>query len=226
MLALGALGVASLLTLIGIVVVAGLLSTRSFMMHSSQFLGIKAQHAVPLLLVGATAVLGGLPRAGESASQFRMRAETRLRAALDEPIRIGLLLLALLGVAAVVIVIVRSGNDAGVGVSGFELKIRALLDRLLPVRPRTKEFLFGHPLFVLGIAWWWRGRPRLAIPCFVAGSLGQASLLNTFCHIHTPLAISFWRDIIGLTAGALLGVALFYGAEAVLPRPTHLRIVS
>ena len=112
-----------------------------------------------------------------------------------------------------------AGNDAGVGVSGAELKGRAILDRILPVRPRTKEFLVGHPLFILGIAWWWRGRRRLGLPCLVFGSLGQVSLLNTFCHIHTPLVISVWRGGVGLVLGVLLGAAVFLLAERFTPPP-------
>jgi hypothetical protein len=38
------------------------------------------------------------------------------------------------------LVVLRSGNDGGVGVSAGELKVRALLDQLLYTRPRFKEF--------------------------------------------------------------------------------------
>jgi hypothetical protein len=45
------------------------------------------------------------------------------------------------------------------------------------------------------------------------GIIGQVSLLNTFCHIHTPLMLSLTRDLAGLALGALIGVALFCAAE-------------
>jgi Na+/proline symporter len=134
---------------------------------------------------------------------------------MSEPARFGTLIFGLIVLAGLALVIARTGNDAGVGVSGSELKMRAILDRIMPVRPRTKEFLVGHPAFVLGICWWLRGRRRLAVPAVVIGSLGQVSLLNTFCHIHTPMIISAWRDVIGLIVGSVIGLALFFIGERI-----------
>ncbi|MCW3096269.1 MAG: hypothetical protein JWL77_1887 [Chthonomonadaceae bacterium] len=211
--------IASGITAIGIIHVVGLLATRPFMVHASQFLGIKAQHAVPLLLVALVAVAGGVTLPDETWARWKARAAGQFRAAMQEPARFGLLIIGIVALAAIVLIVARTGNDAGVGVSGAELKGRAILDRILPVRPRTKEFLVGHPLFILGLAWWWRGRRRLGLPCLVFGSLGQVSLLNTFCHIHTPLIISAWRDGIGLVLGVLLGAAIFLLVERFTPPP-------
>ena len=210
---------ASGITAIGIIHVVGLLATRPFMVHASQFLGIKAQHAVPLLLVALVAVAGGATLPDETWVRWKARAASQFRAAMQEPARFGLLIVGIVALAAILLIVARTGNDAGVGVSGAELKGRAVLDRILPVRPRTKEFLVGHPLFILGLAWWWRGRRRLGLPCLVFGSLGQVSLLNTFCHIHTPLVISAWRDGIGLVLGVLLGAAVFLLVERFMTPP-------
>lgn len=210
---------ASAITAIGIIHVVGLLATRPFMVHASQFLGIKAQHAVPLLLVALVAVAGGTILPEETWARWKARAGGQFKVAMEEPARFGLLIIGIVALAAIMLVVARTGNDAGVGVSGAELKGRAILDRILPVRPRTKEFLVGHPLFILGLAWWWRGRRRLGLPCLVFGSLGQVSLLNTFCHIHTPLVISAWRDGVGLVLGVLLGAVAFLAAERLLPAP-------
>lgn len=211
--ALRQLCVASLITALGIVQVIGLLASRPFMVHASQFLGIKAQHAVPVLIIAVVAIAGGV-LSGETWGRFVSRAQLKLAEAMREPARFGMLLLGIIALAGFLLVVARTGNDSGVGVSSIELAVRNKLDRILPVRPRTKEFLVGHPAFVLALAWWWRGRRRLAIPAFVVGSLGQVSLLNTFCHIHTPLMISVWRDGLGLLFGALLGAVLFLGLEA------------
>lgn len=214
---LRALWLASLITLIGIIQVVGLLATRPFMMRANQFLGIKAQHAVPLLLIAAVALAGGILE-GDTWRRFGARALDRWRLVMAEPARYGMLALGIVAIAGLMLVVARTGNDAGVGVSGTELKLRTLLDRLLPVRPRTKEFLVGHPAYILALAWWWRGRRRLAVPTFVIGSLGQVSLLNTFCHIHTPLIVSIWRDGLGLLFGALIGAAIFLVLEVLFAR--------
>ena len=218
-ISLYALMIASAITLQGIIEVVGLLASRPFMVHQEQFLGIKAQHAVPLLIVAIAAVAGGGSLKNESWVEWKTRWKSSWKAALDEPARFGMLILGIAGLAALALVVARTGNDAGVGVSGTELKIRSILDHFLPVRPRTKEFLVGHPAFFLGIAWWMRGRRRIAIPAIVIGSLGQVSLLNTFCHIHTPLLASLWRDWLGLFFGSIFGMILFLISERMLPAP-------
>jgi hypothetical protein len=99
----------------------------------------------------------------------------------------------------------RTGNDSGIGVSGLELKFRAVLDRLMMVRPRTKEFLIGHPALFLGIAFLLKQRRLLGLPLVALGILGQVSLVNTFCHIHTPLLMSVIRAFNGLALGLVIG---------------------
>lgn len=217
MAAFRALLAASAITLIGIVHVIGLLATRPFMVQANQYLGIKAQHVVPLLIVGLVAAAGGILLPNESWAAFRARTATRLRETFHEPARFGTLLAALVVLAALALLVARTGNDAGVGVSGLELKFRAILDRVLPVRPRTKEFLLGHPAFVLGLALWFRGRRKWGLPIFVIGSIGQVSFLNTFCHIHSPLIVSLWRGGLGLLLGALIGAIAFRCLELFLP---------
>lgn len=212
---------ASAITSLGIAHVIGLLASRPFMTHTNQFLGIKAQHAIPLLIIAFVALIGGAAHSSETWAEFWARVEERLRSASAEPARFGLLLLGIVALGAFMLLVARTGNDAGVGVSGFEMKFRAFLDRALPVRPRTKEFLVGHPAFILGLLWWWRGRRKLALPCLVIGSLGQVSLLNTFCHIHSPLLVSVWRGGLGLVFGAALGLLLFLAGELFLFRKAN-----
>ncbi len=211
------LGQASLITLIGILFAVGLLASRAFMVKANQFAGIKAQHALPLLLVAGVFAFGGLPAASETLLGFRARLSLRVRSLWAEPARFGLLIAGLGGMLVLYLIISRTGNDSGVGASGAEMKLRAVLETYLPARPRTKEYALGHPAFVLGIAFWLRRRKMLAIPCLVVGSIGQVSLLNTFCHIHMPLELSVWRDVLGLFFGAFLGVAAFLMLDFVLP---------
>jgi len=217
--AIKTIGIASCITLIGIIHVVGLLASRPYMVHASQYLGIKAQHAVPLLVVTLAALVGGVALPGEKKRKYIDRAKMNLRDAMAEPARFGTLLFGLITLAALALIIARTGNDAAVGVSGFELKARAILDRIMPVRPRTKEFLIGHPAFILGVSWWLRGRRKIAIPAFVIGSLGQVSLLNTFCHIHTPLIVSAWRGATGVVVGTAIGLALFALGEQLMREP-------
>lgn len=213
---------ASSITLIGIIHVVGLLATRPFMVKTVQFLGIKAQHGLPILIVALAVMSGGAAQSGENWNQWKLRIRSHLQRVINEPVRYGILLLLIISLLLIALMLARTGNDSGIGVSVLELKIRALLDRILPTRPRTKEFLLGHPAFLLAFAFWMRGRRRLAVPLFVAGSIGQVSILNTFCHIHTPLIVSAWRGGLGLVIGAAIGAGVFLIIERILPAPTPL----
>ncbi len=208
---------ASLITSLGIVMVASILATRPFMMHVKQYLGIKVQHLIPLLIVATLAFLGGAAQDNETYIDFKRRIRTRAQQIANEPARFGILLLSLVVIVFLAFVVARTGNDSGAGASGIEMKFRALLEKVLVVRPRTKEFLFGHPFFLVGLALWWRGKRSWGLPLFVFGCMGQVSLLNTFCHIHTPLIISFWRDFIGL----MIGIGLAWIAFQAVGRKSH-----
>ena len=60
--------------------------------------------------------------------------------------------LAILILALFAFMISRTGNDNPAGVSSVELAFRSLLEKILIVRPRTKEFLIGHPAMIVAIA--------------------------------------------------------------------------
>ena len=109
--------------------------------------------------------------------------------------------------AVLAIVLLRSGNQPPVKVSGSEMQARNTLERVFVVRPRTKELL-THPVLVLTAMLLLMGRRRGVWLGFVGGVIGQASALNTFCHLHTPLTFSLIRDFNGLWLGAVLGVLL------------------
>jgi len=81
-----------------------------------------------------------------------------------------------------------------------------LLDNLLGVRPRTKEFLLGHPLLLL--LFYLGFRDNRFQPLLLAGVIGQVSLVNTYAHIHTPLLVSLLRSFNGLWLGIIGGLVL------------------
>ena len=129
-------------------------------------------------------------------------------------------MLGIVALVALAVFVARSGNDPGVGVSAAELKTRALLDKYLFVRPRTKEFLLGHPALFFALAAAYSGRfPRAILPLLVIGAIGQSSLMDTFCHLHTPLFISLLRGLIGWVLGAIIGAIVFAVAVASPPPP-------
>ena len=120
------------------------------------------------------------------------------------PIRLGDILLigAVLGAAA--LIFLRRGNTTGAGASSIETKIRDQLQDTL-IRPRFKE-LIGHPLAIIGL--WGGFPPYLSALLLLGGVFGQASLMDTFAHYHTPLLISLQRAINGVLLGGVIGFLL------------------
>jgi len=56
------------------------------------------------------------------------------------------------------------------------------------------------------------------LPLLIVGAIGQSSLLDTFCHLHTPLLISGLRGLIGWALGAVFGALLWrVAARSVAP---------
>lgn len=198
-------------TVIGIVLTVGLLAGRLFLIKVDAFFGVKLVLVTPVVLVAAYYGLGlaGLPsRAG-----WRERRETilcSLQALAARPLLAGQIVVGVIALVALALFVARSGNDPGVGVSATELKTRALLDKYLYVRPRTKEFLLGHPALFLGLAAAASKRfPAYVLPLLVVGAIGQSSLMDTFCHLHTPLLVSALRGLIGWALGAVFGAAVW-----------------
>ncbi len=177
---------------------AAILAHPAFMLKVYQFRGVKAA----LLLPPLGAVI--LYIRGHKIGWWEVIAPG------NEP-RIWPMLRAggvLLGVVITWFILVRSGNTSGL-TSPLETETRGLLERLLFARPRFKEFLIGHPaLLMFGTK---SGSPFIRTSYLFFGMFGQASILNSFSHAHTPLLLSFLRTVNGLALGILLGIAL-YGA--------------
>ncbi len=208
----------TLTTACGIVLIVGLLADRLMLVKVFEFIGIRLAIITPLILYVVHQSLGLnelAPNASWEQRKARMRAKAQRIAA--SPLLLGQVLFGIVVLAIVGVIVLRSGNDPGVGVSSSELSFRALLNRILYVRPRTKEILFGFPLLVAGLALYYSGRKRW-YPLFAcAGAIGMADLLNTFCHIHTPLLISTIRALLGWTIGLVVGIALYYVLHRTLP---------
>lgn len=183
------------LSLLGALLMVGLLSDVGFMLKLSEFRGVKPAHAIPLVLVALYFWL--------------LREDPRLWSKRLQDFWQGQVLVKYVAVAAILAVvglvyITRTGNESA-SVSGLELAMRNFLDNFLGVRPRTKEFLIGHPFMLLALHTGYRHR---YLPLLLIGSIGQVSLVNTFAHVHTPLAVSVIRTVHGLWLGILLGLVL------------------
>ena len=207
--AIGRLVWAIAVTAAGGLLIVGLLSGRDFMLRTDQFVGVKAAHLLPVLAL-AILYVGQVAWRADNWPATRERFWKSLGSVASNPVLIWQAVGMLAALVIVGLVVARSGNDAGVGVSDVELRLRSILDKVLYVRPRTKEFLIGYPALVAGIAFALRGRRQYAAPLVVVGSIGLISALNTFCHIHAPIQLSLIRLFNGAVVGILVGVLIYW----------------
>ena len=133
----------------------------------------------------------------------------QLREIMATPVRVGSLLGGLVLIGALVVLVLRSGHTSGMPVPGIELKMRAALEQLFYARPRTKEFMIGHPAFLLafyGAARRWR--TWIIFGLVLAATIGQGSMVETFAHMRTPVEMSLVRGIGGVCFGGAIGAVL------------------
>lgn len=112
----------------------------------------------------------------------------------------------------------RSGHTGGIPVPAIELKMRAFLEEVMYARPREKEFMIGHPAFFVAVMAAYRCAPRLwqfALAC--AAIIGQGSLVQTFCHMRTPVVMSFVRALDGYVVGILFGIVGVLALAILIP---------
>ncbi|MDZ7708101.1 MAG: DUF5693 family protein [Trueperaceae bacterium] len=183
---------ATAVSLIGAILLVAVGSDRASVLGVEPFRGVAATLVVPPALFLAHAMLRERGPAGW------------LRTLWSREIRLGPAMLAAVGVAALALVVIRRGNTPIIGASELELEIREALASAF-ARPRFKELL-GHPLGLLGLTG--KGWPEwIRAPLLTGGVIAQASILNSFAHYHTPLAISLERTIVALALGGALGLA-------------------
>lgn len=207
--ALLALVVASAVTMLGGLLIHGGMWDSAVMLKVGQFRGVTLALALPVLLLAAYAWQAETLQDAFDRATFRLADYwQRFITLWQAPIRYGDVAFIFIALGALGIVLLRSGNDSPLHVLNVETLFRNGLEHWFAVRPRTKELL-GHPLFIvflLSLPW----RNRLSLLFALAALLGQVSILNTFCHLHTPLLVTLERVLLGLGLGLASG--LIWGA--------------
>ena len=193
--------------------VAALFSDPTYMLRLRTFSGVKLTLMLPPLLV----LLHDMRRRihPESLSELLSRPP------LFGELFLGMVLLVLLG-----IILFRSDNVQFI--PGIEAKIRNTLERLLIARPRNREVFIGYPClllyaFAVNAGLWSRYRELLRLGVV----MGFSSVVNSFCHFHTPLLFILLREFHGLWVGVLAGIATVVVVKyLVLPLWQRVRFVT
>ncbi|XEC95352.1 DUF5693 family protein [Paenibacillus tarimensis] len=192
-MALGLYICTAVMSLAGVPFIFGLLNDITYSLVIQQFRGVSLLHLAPIALVTLYLFL-------YTGTSIVDNIKKLLK------LQITVLWVVAAGVIGVVgmYYMSRTGN-AGTALN-VELLFRNLLESTFGVRPRLKEFMFSHPLFLVGLFLALRYRAAWAL--FVIASIGQLSMVDTFAHIHTPIILSVIRVLLGLGLGAVIGLVL------------------
>lgn len=191
---------------LGMIAVVGVYHDITYMLQINQFTGVKILAYLPVMIVGVYLVFFS------EELGFRKMME-KVRVILDYKISVLLVIIVAVIGAVGMYYLSRTGNEGSA--TGLEMAFRNFLENTLGVRPRNKEFLFAHPLLILG-AYLCLRRHIAGLYLMLLGVIGQASAIGSFTHLHTPLWISFIRVLLGAGFGIIIGLILIIAWEIVV----------
>ena len=201
--------------LTGALVVVGLMSSPLAMEEIERFRGVKLVLALPPLIALALYIFD---------SRYDSGSESPGDVFLT-PVRFYQLLAGIAVIAGGALLVMRSGNQSEIEPSKIELMLRHGLTSVLSVRPRFKSFLVGFPVMMLVPALLRAHRRAVGWILAICTGVGIGDIIDTFSHLHTPLAISLWRVFNGLWVGALIGIAAIAIYRAFVRRRTDSQAV-
>lgn len=201
---IAALFVCGMISYVGAAYLSGSLADTEYLLEVNIFRGIKLTFILPIILVA----IGFLQRFDvfDGKMDDTEGFLEQFKRILNVPVKVKTLLGLFLVLVAAVVFVARSGHTMGMPVSATELKFRAFLEQAMYARPRTKEFMIGHPAFLLAAMAWFRKWPTMVLFILVmVATIGQGSMVETFAHMRSPILMSTARGLGGLVLGAGVG---------------------
>ncbi len=181
----------ALISLSAVPFVIALLNNVTYALVLNQFRGVSLLHLAPIALTGIYVLL--------YRGEFAFNKTGKL---LRTPVTLAMVAAAVVVAAVGWYYLKRTGNSGSV--SALEMSFRTFLENTVHVRPRNKEFLLAHPLFILGAFMAYKYRNAAFI--LIIAVIGQLSMVDTFAHIHSPIVISLIRGLLGLGLGLVIGL--------------------
>ena len=209
------LALAIALSLVGAAFLSAILTDSRFLLEIDIYRGVKLTFILPVVL---TAVLylkryDMLKVVGKGLKNLL----TKLNSLLDTGLTFKHVAVLMVFLFIAFYFVGRSGHTGGVPVPAIELKMRAFLEQVMYARPREKEFMIGHPAFFLTVLAVYKCAPRWWQFVLVCGAvIGQGSLVQTFCHMRTPVVMSFVRALDGYAVGIIFGIVSILGVSLLM----------
>jgi hypothetical protein len=187
----------------GLLILTGVCASSAFWSGALALNGVKLGLGVSL--VGSLFVQTIRPiRFSDAGASFRYH--------LNRPISVKIALFGSLFLVITGVFLWRSGNEAWVSMREFYF--REWLESMFWVRPRFKEVI-AFSFFFLGLWKPYRSHPWVKLGLQLCGALGMISITNTFCHLHTPLIVSFQRSLFGILIGLALSAIGVFGFRSI-----------
>ncbi len=184
--------------LVSAVYCVALYSDPVYLQNIIPFKGVKLGLLMPVILVGLYFYCGDR----RANSIFYV-----LRRVFRFPLTLATFFVLLMAAVVILMYIFRSGNY--LQLLEFEANIRVILEKIFVIRPRFKEFLIGYPALIFGF--WFADRKLKDMVWFLnaLGVIALASVINSFCHFHTPVLVSLYRSFFGLFLGVLFSIVVY-----------------
>ncbi|MCT4604756.1 MAG: murein biosynthesis integral membrane protein MurJ [Marinisporobacter sp.] len=204
-LSIKTLVICSLISFIGSLMVGSILSDIEYLLEMSIFRGVKFSQLIPIVLFMILYIGHFGYKRNKGIKEEKTLKWEDLKNLLFDDVKIIYVLLGMIVLVVGYIYMARTGHETNVQPSNLEMIFRNILEEKFYARPRTKEFLFAFPALMIGV---FAAKYRFKWIAFgfgLAAVIGQTSIVNTFCHLRTPMLLSIVRTGYSLSFGIVLG---------------------
>ncbi|PAB58758.1 DUF5693 family protein [Anaeromicrobium sediminis] len=213
--------VGSCISLIGAFMVGTILSDIRYMLEMDIYRGVKFSQLLPILVMSiAYLIYFGYKRGENEKSILPLRDIKRL---FLEDIKVLYVFAGVVVLIAGYVYMARTGHESNIQPSTLEMIFRNILEEKLIARPRNKEFLVAFPAVIVCTYAACRRYNMLIFLSALAVIIGQTSIVNTFCHLRTPMLMSIIRTIYSLGFGIVLGIVYMIALEIIIQIGKKLR---
>ncbi len=182
-----------------------LLSHSKYLLEIEIFRGVLLSEILPLILFGIIYIIKfGYNNKIEELSEDKLYYKDLLKF-FDINIKAKhiMYLSVLMGIGYVYIS--RAGHETSLKPSDYEMIFRNFLEYNIIARPRTKEFLIAFPSLMMALNFAYQGYKKFVFPFAFIGAIGYTSIINTFCHLRTPVYLSLYRVGYSVLFGIIIG---------------------
>ncbi len=199
--------ITSAISLIGALYVVSILSDVKYMLEMDIFRGVKLAQLVPFaIFIIAYIILFLNPRDEKNAGGL-VKTSVKI---LNKDVKVYYVVVLIIIAAVGYIYISRTGHETSVQPSDLEMIFRNFMENTLIARPRLKEFLLAFPAIFAAVFVANKKMPTLTFIFMLIAVMGTSSIINSFCHIRTPIYLSSVRTAISVGFGIIIGCVVVF----------------